>query len=259
MRAARTLLFVPGDRPDRYEKAIASGADLVVVDLEDGVGPERKELARAAALEGLTRGLRYAVRLNAADSAWFTADLEAVATRADAIVIPKAEDPDALRGLVADVADTPIIAIVETARGVRDVSAVASTGIARLAFGNGDLAADIGIDHRDRRALLYSRSAVVVASAASGLPAPIDGVTTALDDVKVLEADALDSRRLGFGAKFCIHPSQLAVVAKALAPSDAQLTWAAEVLKAAPGASRVSGQMIDGPLIARARALLEEQ
>ncbi|WP_156758571.1 HpcH/HpaI aldolase/citrate lyase family protein [Actinokineospora pegani] len=248
--SARSFLFVPGDRPERFDKAAASGADVVVIDLEDAVAPEDKPAARENARQWLAAGGQAVVRVNALGTEWHDDDL-AAARGARAVMVPKAE-----RDLPAGV---PVIALVETARGVRDVDAVcAAPGVVRLAFGSVDLATQLGVDHRDHDALRHARSTLVLAAAAAGLPGPVDGATTDLRSAEVLDADLRHAAALGFTAKLCVHPNQVAAVNTGLAPSAEELAWARGLLAAvADGAvARYDGQMVDRPVLERARALL---
>ncbi|MBB2893583.1 HpcH/HpaI aldolase/citrate lyase family protein [Flexivirga oryzae] len=262
--SGRTFLFVPGDRPERFAKAVAAGADVVVVDLEDAVAPEAKESARAAVVTWLgslssEAAAAVVVRVNAAGTPWHEADLEAVAGRAGAVMMAKAE---AGTPLAAAGRRVPVIALIETATGALDARAIAATeGVVRLAFGSFDLAAELGIDPLDAQALVPSRGALVLASAAAGIAGPIDGVHAAIDDVEALTAEADAARRLGFGGKLCIHPRQVAVVDAVLRPSAADVAWARSILDATAvahegGVATVDGRMVDKPVIDRATRII---
>jgi citrate lyase subunit beta/citryl-CoA lyase len=256
--AARTLLFVPGTRPDRFASATASGADLVIVDLEDAVPPELKADARAQVAAHLAGGGVAAVRINAIDTPWHREDLEAVAGRAVALVVPKAEPGAALRDLASGA--TPCLALVETAVGVLGAAEVALTpGVVRLAFGSLDLAAELAVDPADRPALEGARSMLVLASAAARLPGPVDGVYGDLTDAEGLRVDAAHGRRTGFAGKLCVHPRQVPVVAEAFGLSMDEVAWATRVLAAAVdgGVVVVDGQMVDKPVLDRARRVLD--
>jgi citrate lyase subunit beta/citryl-CoA lyase len=253
--SCRTLLFVPGDRAERFAKAAASGADLVVIDLEDAVAPADKERARRNAVDWLDAGHRCAVRINAFDDADNEADLRALERRDCAVMLPKADDA---RSIAECIEDHPVLALVETARGVLKAAELAAAQpVARLVFGSFDLAAQLGVNHDDRDALASARSALVLASVASGLAPPVDGVTAAVDDAAALTDDTAYAARLGFGGKLCIHPAQIAVVAAALAPSAADVAWAQRVLAAEGNAvAVVDGRMVDKPVFDRARRIL---
>jgi len=255
---------VPGDRPERYAKARASGADAVIVDLEDAVAPQAKARARAALAAALDESAPLVVRINAAGTPWFMDDLELCRhPGVAAVMLPKAEGIDA----VCEVVETTykdVLPIIESARGIEAASAIARVpGVVRLAFGSIDLALDLGIDcEPDGREdeLLHFRAQLVLASRLAGLAAPADGVSTAIDDVARLVADAQRARRLGFGAKLCIHPKQVAPVQAAFTPTATQVAWARRVrdafATAAGAAVAVDGQMIDRPLNERALAIL---
>ncbi|WP_030831257.1 HpcH/HpaI aldolase/citrate lyase family protein [Streptomyces hygroscopicus] len=263
--ADRTLLFVPGDRPERFAKAAASGADGVLVDLEDAVAPGAKTVAREAAVRWLGTHDGF-VRINAADTPWHAADLAALtgARRLRGVVLPKSSTADGVAGVLRRLpAGVPVLALVESALGVREAAAIAQVpGVARLLFGSVDLALDMDLvpSEPDEPELLWARSALVVASRAAGLPAPLDGVHTQLDDEAGLAAAARRSRGLGFGGRLCVHPRQVGVVHRAWLPTDAELEWARRVVRAAGNrdgaAVRVDGQMIDRPRLRRARSLL---
>jgi len=262
--APRSYLFVPGDRPERYAKALASGADVVIVDLEDAVATSAKDGARAslaAWLDGGGSGI--AVRINDAASPSFDADLAAVGhAGVVAVVLPKAERAVDLARVRAAAPHAALLPLIETAAGVERVREIAAApGVQRLAFGAIDLQLDLGIEETSGGdELLAFRSALVLASWLAGLDAPVDGVTTAIDDAGAIESDTRRARRLGFGAKLCIHPRQLAAVHAAFAPSADELAWAERVVAAADQAAgaavAVDGRMVDRPVLLRARALL---
>ncbi|MFD6277469.1 HpcH/HpaI aldolase/citrate lyase family protein [Streptomyces sp. NPDC060209] len=254
--AARTLLFVPGHRPDRFDKAAGSGADLVIVDLEDAVAPEDKERARRAAAEWPGLGLRSVVRVNAPGTPWFEADLRMAAGIGCPVMVPKAEDPAVLAEIATG---RTLIALIETALGAeRAYEVCAAPGVVRAAFGNVDLAAQLGIAHDDTLALTHARSRVVLASAAAGISPPVDGVTTAVRDPEALAADTAHARRLGFSGKLCVHPAQIAPVAAGFAPTESELRWARTILGAGKAVTTVDGHMVDKPVLDRARGILEQ-
>ncbi len=255
---ARSFLFVPGSRPDRFDKAMAAGADMVVLDLEDAVLPEDKTRALRSAVDWLDRGMNATVRVNARGTQWHDQEVAMLADMSCDLMVPKAEDAGALAKLGSRIGGN-VVALVETARGVRDLDAVAAAaGVARIALGTIDLAAELGIDPESRAALAYTRGRAVVASAAAGLAAPIDGVTTRLADVDALIADTRAAREMGFTGKLCIHPQQVPVVHHQLRPSDEEITWAERVVETAGtgGVAVIEGAMIDPPVVARARAVL---
>jgi citrate lyase subunit beta/citryl-CoA lyase len=260
---ATTWLFVPGDTPHRFGKAAAAGADAVIIDLEDAVHPEDKETARAEALRWLNAGGRAWIRVNAAGTHWSTDDIGAVAEAPGllGIVVPKAENPSALSVIARLKPGVPVVALVETAVGLHRVHDLAAApGVARLAFGSVDLAADLAAED-SHDAMLLARTTIVLASRVAGLPAPIDGVSTDIRDAGAVEESARRARHLGFRGKLCIHPDQLGPARRGLAYSEREIAWAYGVLEAAgmrAGATTgPDGQMIDKPVIDRARAILQ--
>lgn len=264
VRGARSFLFVPGDRPERFDKAAAAGADVVIVDLEDAVGAEHKASAREAAVAWLRAGGQAAVRVNAVGSPEHEADVCALAGLEGlvAVVLPKAEDAGAASSVAARTG-APVVALVESAAGMVGVHALAAAdGVARLAFGHLDYAVDLGADH-GRTAMLHARSTLVLASRAAGLPGPVDGVTTALDAPDVLADDLAHARDLGLTGKLLIHPRQVEATHAAYRPDEEEVTWARSVLDAVEGSSggavRVDGSMVDAPVIARAQDILRRK
>ncbi|WP_431236239.1 HpcH/HpaI aldolase/citrate lyase family protein (plasmid) [Mycolicibacterium psychrotolerans] len=257
IRSARSFLFVPGIRPERFAKAAASGADVVVIDLEDAVAPSDKDAARENARNWLREGNLAMVRINGADTVWHAADLELVREADAATMIPKAENPDDICRIDAD----SVVPLVETAKGIMAAAALArATGVHRLAFGSIDLATQLGIDPTDREALLSARSTLVIASAAAGVAPPIDGVTTNLTDPVIVVDDVNYACRLGMTGKLCVHPAQITPVHNALAPSSSDIAWAKRILAASDGsgaACTVDGQMVDLPVLDRARRIMD--
>lgn len=280
---------MPADRPERIGKALSSGADAVIVDLEDAVAPQDKAVARGRLADWL-QGVSAAsvlVRINARSSADFDEDLRVCAHPAvRGVVLPKAESADDVAAVMAAVmaavsASWPgqaVLPLIETAAGFEAVRDVArAPGVGRLLFGSIDFQVDLGIeaghglagDHDGGEgdevaggdALLFFRSGLVLASRLAGLAAPVDGVTTALDDGVALARATARARRLGFGAKLCIHPRQVDVVNRGFSPSDVELDWARRVLAAAAGsggaAVAVDGRMVDAPVLLRARRLMD--
>lgn len=246
-------LFVPANRPDRFAKAAASGTDAVVLDLEDAVPADAKDAARAE-LRHVALHVPVIVRINGVGTRWHEEDCAALAGMSiAAIMVPKVERLEDL-GHVGAVA--PVIALVETARGLAEARTLAQSGvIARLAFGSVDYAADIGCDHVPD-ALLSARCELVLASRLGDLPPPIDGVTTDIASTVAAGEDARAARSLGFGGKLLIHPSQVAPVLDGFRPKPEEVDWARSVLDSGDGAVKIDGMMVDGPVRARARAIL---
>jgi len=259
----RSYLFVPADRPERFGKALHCGADAVIVDLEDAVAPMSKDTARASLAAWLSSPAASPVllRLNAPDTPWFEDDLRvAGAPAVHGIVLPKAERADDIAHLHGLWPDRPLLPLVETAAGFEALRAVAAApGVQRLLFGSIDFQADLCIEGDDD-ALLFFRSRIVLVSRLAGLAPPVDGVTTDLQDLGATVRDTARARRLGFGAKLCIHPRQVDAVNQGFTPSDAECDWARRVIAAAQAgggaAVAVDGKMVDAPVMLRARSLL---
>ena len=256
--AAVTLLFVPADRPDRFDKALASGADLVIVDLEDAVAPSAKDAARQTLAGWLDADKPVLVRLNAADTTAFANDMALTAHPGVlGLVLPKATAGEAL---AAAAAAKPTIALVESAQGVADLAAIAATpGVVRLAIGAIDLAGDVGLGPDDSL-LDPVRLQMTFVSRLAGLTAPIDGVTPTYTDAARVAGDVARTRALGFGGKLCIHPLQLAMVRAGFTPTADEIAWAKRMVAAdaAAGGAAVSvdGAMVDKPVVDRARRIL---
>lgn len=261
-RLARSLLFVPGDRPDRFDKALGCGAHEIILDLEDAVSPDRKAEARDAVRDWLGSGQRAVVRINGADTPWFDDDVEMLRPLVNAgVMLPKAE-LDSVRQVASSLPGRQIIALIESVQGLFDLrQVVAVPGIVRMAFGSVDFGVDSGIEDIGE-ALTPVRTQVVLESCHAGMLPPIDGVSLELHDAAAIGRDAKRSRALGFGGKLCIHPRQVAAVNEAFLPSAEQLEWARRVMAAneasAGGVTSVDGQMVDKPVVEQARRILAE-
>lgn len=243
-RTAATFLFVPGDRPDRFDRAAESGADAVVVDLEDAVAPTNRPAARDSVRSWLKSGGRAIVRLNPRGTVDHDLDLRALQSLVGYVMLPKVETAAQAEATAAALGRrTRVVALIETARGVHAAAAIAASNVVlRLAFGNVDLAMDLGVEPDDREALLTARSLITLASASAGLHGPIDGVTTAFNDLDSAQSDARYSASLGFRGKLCIHPRQLQATRIGLAPSQTQIEWARTVLESTSGGASAFGR-----------------
>lgn len=273
LATATSWLFVPASRPERIAKALASGADAVIVDLEDAVAPQDKEGARAALLGAfgqlqVAERARVLVRINAHGTPWFDRDLQAlaqlVAQGAAGVVLPKAEAADAMALLLPALGTQGLLVpIIESVAGLHAIDAIArAPRVLRLAFGHLDFQVDAGMAcAEDETELVPVRLAVVLAARRAQLPAPIDGVTVNTQDAAVVQADAARALRGGFGGKLSIHPMQVAPINAAFAPTEAQLQRAQQVLAAAEAAQGgvcvVDGRMVDAPVIALAHKTLQ--
>jgi citrate lyase subunit beta/citryl-CoA lyase len=265
-KAPFSYLFVPGNRPDRFGKALESGADAIVIDLEDAVAANDKALARehlSAWLADRTDvGERVLVRINDAGTPWFDADLGLLrGTGIRAIMLPKVEHGHQVDRVRAALPSGGfVVPIIESARGVLAVESIAAVpAVQRLAFGTLDYAVDLDLSG-DERGLTYPACRIAIASRAAGLLAPIAGVTPDIDDEGKLLADLAFAHACGFGAKLCIHPRQVAALHRALAPRPEEIAWARRVLSAAntaPGAVQVDGQMVDRPVLLKAKSILD--
>jgi citrate lyase subunit beta/citryl-CoA lyase len=260
VHGATTFLFVPGDRPERFEKAFRSGADAIIIDLEDAVGPADKEAAlantrRALAGENVPEDFTALVRIND------VSDVVQLAVgpldRLLGIVIPKAESADLIDEVCARLpANTPIVALIETARGVSNAHVIANhPRVSRLAFGAIDFAADV--DATAELVFDVARAGLVIAARSAGKPSPIESPTPRFDDSSFVEAEARRARTLGFTAKLCIHPAQIDPVNRGFAPTEAEIQWATSIVSLEGGAVQLDGVMVDKPVVDRAMAILE--
>ena len=258
------FLFVPADRPERFSKAAAAGADSIIIDLEDAVSPATKNDARTTLTTTLTSAPLSGsvfIRINGVGTSWHDADVEALTQlQPDGVVLPKAERADQIERLRKRLPGrTLIVALIETALGLTAAQTIAEKAD-RLAFGSIDLAADLGCAH-SREALLLARSQTVLASRLAGKPAPIDGVTLSIRDDAATQADARYAVELGFGGKLLIHPAQIEPCRQGFAPTPDNIAWASKILSQADdGAARaVDGTMVDLPVLLRARQILRAQ
>jgi len=254
----RSCLFVPGNRPERFAKACSSGADAVIIDLEDAVPPGERSAARANAAGWISPEHPVLIRVNGAGTEWFRDDISICTIPGVAgVVLPKAERVEDIQLI-----GKPVLPLIETARGFWNVSALAhAPNVQRLIFGSIDFQLDLGI-HGEGEELLYFRSQLVLVSRVAGLPAPVDGITTVFDTPDAVRADTQRARRLGFGGKLCIHPRQVDIVNECFGPTPEEKAWAKRVIQAAAtaGGAAISldGEMIDRPVLARALELLKQ-
>lgn len=263
-RLCRSALFVPATRVERIPKALASGADAVIVDLEDAVAEADKRSARDS-LDGYLRDAPEAaihVRINAHDTPHFADDLALCRRHAgiQGIVVPKAQSAAALEH--AATCGKPLWPLIETAQGLLALADLACvTGVERLSFGALDLGLELGLtpgSEGAERLLDQARYQLRVHSSAAGLAAPIESVHPAIEDSNGVRLAATRARDMGFAGMLCIHPRQLEPIHQAFSPSLTELAWAQRVLEAAErehGAFSVDGQMVDAPVIERARRI----
>lgn len=266
---ASSYLFVPANRPERYAKALESGADAVIVDLEDAVALPQKEEARATLarwLRGNGPQPRLWVRINAADTVWHGDDLLTFSALSMAgIVLPKAEEAKTLSSIARRLGPgRGLIALIESAAGLAAMREIAAVpGVQRLAFGAIDAQVDLGMQcGPEEEELMHFRMEMVMASRLAGIAPPIDGVTTDFNDDAFLARMVQRARRMGFGAKLCIHPKQVEGVRRGFMPGEQELAWAEEVMAAVRasdgGAISLKGKMIDKPVILQAEKFLHQ-
>ncbi|MRW82849.1 CoA ester lyase [Pseudoduganella sp. FT26W] len=261
-----SYLFVPANRPERFSKAIQSGANAVIIDLEDSVGAQDKSEGRNSltnwldSAEARESSVPILVKVNCVHSGCFGEDLRAC-RRPDVagLVLPKAERVD---DIASASAGAPVYPLVETALGFSRINDLArAPRVQRLLFGAIDFKHDMGIDG-DRDELLFFRSQVVLASKIAGILSPVDGVTTEIDDLAKIADDAAYTKRLGFGGKLCIHPNQVPIVNRTFVPSETELKWANRILAAAEaargGAVALDGRLIDRPMVLTAKRIIED-
>jgi len=257
------LLFVPGDRPERFAKALSAGAGGAIIDLEDAVAPDRKAEARANAIAELRRTNQTAaqriVRINSLRLRTGLEDLLALADpRPDAVMVPKVESRGELEIVAALLPGVPIIAIVESVAGIGAVEEIArATGLAVLAFGNADLSAELGAANA-WEPLLAHRARLVLAARTAGVSA-FDGVTLELRDAQLVAADARRALEMGFDGKLAIHPAQVQPIVTTFAPSPDELERARKIVAAVRdgGVAAVDGIMVDPPVVTAARRVLQ--
>ncbi len=257
-------LFVPGHRPERFGNAASSGADAVILDLEDAVAPDLKDSARKAVVSHGITAVPVIVRINARSTPWFADDLAALSRASvSGIMLAKAESASDIAAIHTRLRrDIPVIPLVETARGVAELpSLLSAPSVSVAAFGSLDFCVDLGCSS-SWEALLLARSEIVLRSRLAGLPSPLDGVTTCLDDPTVVETEARRAADLGYGGKLAIHPRQIVPIRQGFLPDAQAKLWAEKVVAAAAhaadGAVRVDGAMVDPPLVAKAQFILAQ-
>lgn len=268
LASARSFLFVPANRPERFAKATASGADAVILDLEDSVPLQAKAEARAAirqqwaALQGSPCAV--VIRINSPDTEWGRQDLldlQGLSGLAG-VMVPKCESAATLARVAQAFADVPSLPIIESAAGylaLREIALAPQVG--RLVIGHIDFLADTGmVCSDDQRELDTLRFEVAMCTRVANLAPAVDGVTVSVDDEALIRADTERSLHFGLGAKLCIHPKQVPVVHATLAPTAAQVEWAERVLAAMEAsqgsAVQLDGKMVDLPVVLQAQRLL---
>lgn len=262
----RSKLFVPGSRPELFDKAMQSDADAVSFDLQDAVDESRKAEARAAVGQFLAalpkaRSKVIIVRVNALDSPHFAADVAAIGSgRPDMVNIPQVESADDIRRAAALLGGLPILANIESPKGLRRAAEIAAAdpSVVGLQLGYGDLLEPLGIERRNAAVIGQCQLALRFAAAEAGIFA-YDGAWADVDDLDGLRREAEAARQLGYLGKSAIHPRQVAVINAAFRPSDMEIAYSQKVVLSAraahatgTGAWMVDGRMIDAPFVVRA-------
>jgi len=258
----RSWLYAPGHSEKLLQRVFQVGADSVVLDLEDGVPDGEKDRARALVAEAVA-SRRAWVRVNAPRSEVTAADIEAVASHAEGIRIPKVESAADAEWVAERAGGVPLAATIESAKGVLQASAIAAVaGVAHLVVGTADLAHDLGV-RIDSETIEWSQCQIVLGSIAAGKEAPVDGAYLGPDDEMALRSEAVRARRLGFSGKTAVRPWHVPVINSVFAPTPEEIEWAERVLaryeESGGAASRLaSGELVDRPVADRARRILEE-
>ena len=259
LRLCRSLLFLPASNPRAIQKARELDADLVVLDCEDAVKPEEKAVARQLAVEAVAEGFGHraaVIRMNGHGTPFYEEDVLAFRhSEAAALILPKVEGKDEIADTTG-LLDKPVLAMIETARGVLGAAEIARHAAALIA-GTNDLSADLGIPLGVGRAgLSHSLQAVVLAARAAGIPA-FDGVYNGLEDEEGLARQCEEGRAFGFDGKSLIHPGQIATANRIFSPSEGDVMAATRLIEAATGgAERFEGRMIEAMHVEQARMAL---
>ncbi len=265
---ARSFLFVPGNRPERFAKALASGADAVILDLEDSVPLQEKAEARDAIRAQWSQlkveSSAVVIRINSPETEWGKNDLERLQDLSGlaGLMVPKCESAEMLHQVSNAFPGVSILPIIESAAGYLNLRGIAQAKqVSRLVVGHIDFLADTGLQCSDDQQELNSlRFEVAMCSRISNLAPAVDGVTVSVDDDALIRRDTERSLRFGFGAKLCIHPKQIQVVHETLAPTIEQIDWARRVItamEASGGAAvQLDGKMVDLPVVLQAQRIL---
>ena len=264
MKPYQSLLFVPGSRPERFEKALASGADLVTIDLEDAVGPADKDAARAAALQAMGNP-RLGIRINGVRTRQGLADLVALAaadTSPPFVMIPMVEAVAEVEIVHAVLPSVTLLPLIETVKGLRVADAIAAApGIGGVMLGGADFAGELGVA-MSWDALYAARAHIAMACASAKVPS-IDVPYLDLDNLDGLADEVSRVKAMGFTAKSVVHPKHIEVVHRVMRPTGEEFAEAheAEVAYAAAGESavRFKGKMLEAPVMARYRRILALQ
>lgn len=262
--SARSYLFVPANRVERFEKALNTQADLVIIDLEDAVPADLKVSAREALEQWLICHPQHdvTIRVNGKQTEWFKDDMQlALLSNVSAIVLPKTESVQDVQA-VTDVRDLDIYPLIETPRGLANVRQIAAAPSVRaLMFGSIDFQLEMDMQGGYHE-LLSFRNEIVLASKLAGIDAPVDGVTVDFKNEAVVRLETQQAKNLGFAGKLCIHPLQVDIVNQTFSPSTEEIEWASQVIsvidEAQGQAVSLNGKMIDLPVILKARKILQQ-
>lgn len=272
MRLYRTMLFAPGSNMKVVVKALTAGADAVIVDLEDAVAPNSKELTRSQIVDffsvGRETNSEIYVRINGWDSDWGKKDFESITKLPiSGIILPKTNDPNELNDIISLLPPSmDLIPLIETATGILNARKIANAkGISRLAFGAVDFTADIGTSlSKTGIELLYARSLLILVSKAAGIYPPIDTVFSDIKDMPGYLKELNLVKQLGMFGKLVIHPSQIALAHQIFSPTAEEIEYAEKVIavyaeaeNSGVGAIQLEGKMIDSPVASSAKKLLE--
>ena len=268
LACARSFLFVPGNRPERFVKAIDSGADAVIIDLEDSVPLQDKEAACQTVREALPSLPSHAcvvVRINSPQTPAGQHDVQALKGLPGlaGLMVPKCESGAELQTIAATMPDLPLLPIIESAAGCLALPQIAlAPQVCRLVVGHIDFLADTGmVCSPDQRELDPLRFQVAMCTRAGQLAAAVDGVTVSVDDEAAIRADTERAIRFGMAGKLCIHPRQVPVVHATLMPSEREQDWARRVvaaMEASQGSAvQLDGKMVDLPVVLQARRILD--
>lgn len=263
-KSARSYLFVPANRVERFEKALNTEADAIIIDLEDAVPVDLKISARQTLKDWLSANPQYEImiRTNSRNTEWFKDDIElAKLPNVRAIVLPKTESPKDIEAILT-IQNIETFALIETPLGFANIRQIAKTNSVRaLMFGSIDFQLDMNMQGGYSE-LLSFRNEFVLASKLANIEPPIDGVTVDFKDEALIELETLQAKNLGFTGKLCIHPNQVNIVNRVFSPTANEIDWAnrvLEVVEEAQGqAVSLDGKMIDLPVILRAEKILKQ-
>lgn len=263
MKSARSYLFVPANRVERFEKALNTDADAVIIDLEDAVPLELKQSSRDALAAWLQNHPEYQVmiRVNSSQTEWFLADIElAKFPNVSAIVLPKTESGTEIEA-VLKIREIGIFPLIETPLGFANVRQIACTKqVIALMFGTIDFQLEMNMNGGYLE-LLSFRNEIVLASQLAKIQAPVDGVTVDFKNEDVIQLETQQAKNLGFAGKLCIHPNQVNLVNQTFNPSSQEITWAKQIMQAIKETKgqtvSLNGKMIDLPVILQAQKIID--